>query len=130
MDLKNLKCLCAPPPKKTAIFFLFFFHNFNQIVIPGWTAGGVCALWVSEHPLWQTRYILTDLDPPSLVSLDLASHPDLPQWIHLVHCLRHHREICVGGPSSPLVQRLLQHHLHCSCCIPHNLLEHSSLYGA
>ena len=26
-----------------------------QIVIPGWTAGGVCALWVSEHPLWRTN---------------------------------------------------------------------------
>ena len=27
-----------------------------QLVNPGWTAGGLNALWVSEHFLWQTRY--------------------------------------------------------------------------
>ena len=28
-----------------------------QIVIPGWTAGGDYALWVSEYPLCRTRYL-------------------------------------------------------------------------
>ena len=30
-----------------------------QIVIPGWTAVGVRALWVSEHLIWRTRYYST-----------------------------------------------------------------------
>ena len=40
-------------------YFLFFFSSSissTQIVIPWWTAGGGRALWVSEHPLWRTRY--------------------------------------------------------------------------
>ena len=33
-------------------FFFSFSSSISstQVVIPGWTAGGVRALWVSEHP--------------------------------------------------------------------------------
>ena len=53
----------GPPPKIKSppkiISKNYFFSNSissTQIVIPCWTAGGVRALWVSEHPLWRTRY--------------------------------------------------------------------------
>ena len=29
-----------------------------KIFIPGWTVGGLRALWVSEHPLWRKRYLI------------------------------------------------------------------------
>ena len=57
----------TPPPQKKKIIFSQFQFRLKtkisisilstQIVIPGWTAGGVRALWVSEHPLWRTRYL-------------------------------------------------------------------------
>ena len=41
-----------------SFFFLYFHTPFTpQILIPGWTAGGVRALWVSENPLWRIRYL-------------------------------------------------------------------------
>ena len=48
----------TPPQKKLFQKIIFFSNSISstQIVIPGWTAGGVRALWVSEHPLWRTRY--------------------------------------------------------------------------
>ena len=46
----------GPPPKK--IISKNYFFSFS---IPGWTAGGVRALWVSEHPIWRTRYLFVNL---------------------------------------------------------------------
>ena len=45
-------------PEPNFVFFFFFSSSISstQIVIPGMTAGGVRTLWVSEHPLWWTRY--------------------------------------------------------------------------
>ena len=44
--------------KKNDLKNYFFSTSISstQILILGWTAGGVHALWVSEHPLWRTRY--------------------------------------------------------------------------
>ena len=48
----------GPPPKKKSppkkLFQKIIFSQFQ--FRPGWTAGGVRALWVSEHPLWRTGY--------------------------------------------------------------------------
>ena len=47
-----------PPPQKIISKNYFFSNSISstQIVISWWTAGGVRALWVSEYPLWRTRY--------------------------------------------------------------------------
>ena len=71
----------CPPPTKKIIFKIIFFSisiSSTQIVIPWWTAGGVRALWVSEHHLWRTRYPKGSIwrHPDLLKSAPLIQTPD------------------------------------------------------
>ena len=44
-------------PRHIVLLFFSISISSTQIIIPGWTAVGVRALWVSEHPLRRTRYL-------------------------------------------------------------------------
>ena len=76
MTWKIGKKFSPPSQKKHPAPKNYFFSNSissTQIVIPWWTAGGVRALWVSEHPLWRTRYyeLLFKNSDPTLKSTNL-----------------------------------------------------------